>query len=126
VKLDTKLDIAAVLAELSFLVDSKIILTGFDIQAEGIDNSSQSGDGANLIRLPQNMSPSGDNVRFKIILQGMACDAGDVAGLICKLEKSPYFCKVIPGFSRTTKIKERQVSEFQISCCIANYKEARQ
>jgi len=49
--------------------------------------------------------------------------------LICKLEDSPYFCQVIPSFSKNKKIKaegsasgkELQVSEFKISCYLANY-----
>ena len=130
-KLDSKLIIADVLAELSFLVDSKILLTQIDMQAEGFDDGGQSpAAGTGLVRVARNTSgsqslASGD-IRFKVILQGMACDAGDVARLICKLEESSYFCRVIPGFSRTNKMKDRQVSEFEIGCYVANYKGAKQ
>jgi hypothetical protein len=129
-KLDSKVAIADVLAELSFLVDSKIVMTQIDIQAEGFEENGQAAaGGAGLVRISRNGSglqalPDGD-VRFKVVLHGMACDAGDAARLICKLEESPYFCQVIPGFSRTSKIKDRQMSEFEIGCCIANYKEAK-
>jgi len=51
--------------------------------------------------------------------------------LICKLDDSPYFCQVVPSFSRNKKMKvgtglageNFQVSEFEISCYLANYRE---
>jgi hypothetical protein len=131
-KLDSKIAIANILAELSFLLDSKVILTQVDMQAEGFDDNGQTGtDGSGAVRLARNASGSqttpliGD-VRFKVTLQGMACESSDVARLICKLEGSSYFCQVIPGFSRTSQIKDRQVSEFGISFYVANYREVRQ
>jgi hypothetical protein len=127
-KLGPKVSIANVLAELSFLVDSRIVLTQIDIQAEEFENGGQSDGSAGLVRVAKNVQGSSaavGNVRYKVVLQGMACEAGDVAKLICKLEESPYFCRVIPGFSRTAKIKERQVSEFETACYLANYKGAK-
>ena len=61
-----------------------------------------------------------------------------VAELICRLEDSPYFCQVYLSFLRNTEIKAAtvgmkrdtryeirdtsyQVSEFEISCYLANY-----
>lgn len=127
-KLDSKVALADVLAELSYLVDSRIVLTQIDMQAEGFeDNNQSSANGASLVRVTNSSASlfqSGD-VRFKVILQGMACEAGDIARLIRKLEESSYFCRIMPGFSRTNKVKDRQVSEFEICCCIANYKEAK-
>jgi hypothetical protein len=95
--------------------------------------------------------PLGD-VRFKVVMSGVAADGRDVAALTCKLEDSPYFCQVVPSFSRNAKIsiksdsslhaetdvvegtvetKNRvrkaegniQVSEFEINCYLANYRE---
>lgn len=129
-KLDSRIIIADVLAELSFLVDSKLIITQLDIQAEGFgDNGQSGGDGSGSVRVAKTSFggtalPAGD-VRFKVGLEGMACEAGDAAGFICKLERSPYFCQVIPGFSRTGKLKEREVSEFGINCYVANYRESK-
>ena len=70
------------------------------------------------------------NVRFRVVMSGVASDSSDVAALICRLEDSPYFCQVIPSFSRNRKIKadkdagagDLQVSEFEISCDLANYR----
>jgi hypothetical protein len=129
-KLDSKIRIEDVLAETSFLVDSRIILTQLDIQSEGFDDNGRSpAAGAGLVRVSKNVSGAqslaGGDVRFKVVLQGIACEPSDAARLICKLEESPYFCQVIPGFSRTVKMKDRQMSEFEIGCYIANYKGAK-
>ena len=72
--------------------------------------------------------PLGD-VRFKVVMSGVASNARDVGELICRLEDSPYFCQVIPSFSRNKKIKTKSitsgrdfpVSEFKLSCYLANY-----
>lgn len=129
-KLDSKVIIADILAELSFLMDSRLLLTQLDIQAEDFgDNGQGGGDGSGSVRVAKRLSggsaPLVGDVRFKIGLEGIACEAGDAAGFICKLESSPYFCQVIPGFSRTGKMKEREVSEFGINCYIANYRESK-
>lgn len=124
-KFDSKINLACILAELSYLIDSKIILTQLDIQAEPINDSAQSSSGSGLTRVNKTAAPQDGYFRSKVIMRGMACEAGNVAAFICKLEQSPYFCRIMPGFSRTGKVKELQVSEFEISCYIANYKETK-
>jgi len=62
------------------------------------------------------------------VISGVAAGAGDIAELIGKLEESPYFCLVSPSFSQNRKMKvgtgeNFQVSEFEISCYLANYRE---
>jgi hypothetical protein len=131
-KVDSKIVISNVIAELSYLVDSSIVLTQADIRAEKFDANAQTNvAGAGTVRVAKSISGSpadltGRDIRFRVVLQGLAYEASDVAALICKLEESPYFCQVIPGFSRTNKIKDRQVSEFEIGCYIANYRGAKQ
>jgi len=63
------------------------------------------------------------------VISGVASDASYVADLVCKLEDSPYFCQVIPSFSRNREIKVEtgvaeenlRISEFEIRCYLANY-----
>ena len=121
---------------LVYLIDDNIVLSQVDFDAERFDNEQQSntsGQTVNVIRvaggrpLGKEKLPLGD-VRFKILIRGVAADAGDIADLICKLEESPYFCLVYPSFSRNRKIKagpdkDLPVSEFEISCYLANYQE---
>jgi hypothetical protein len=76
-------------------------------------------------------APPLGNVRFKVLMGGVALNAGDVAVLICKLEDSPYFSQVIPLFTRNREMKTSanlegekfQMSEFEISCNLANYRQ---
>lgn len=135
-EMDSKIDIPGVLAEMSYLIDDNIVLSKVDFDAERFDAGQQpntSTQNANVVRvaggrlLGKDKLPLGD-VRFKILIRGVAADAGDIADLICKLEESPYFCLVYPSFSRNKKIKagpekDLPVSEFEISCYLANYQE---
>ena len=135
-EMDSKIDIPGVLAEMSYLIDDNIVLSKVDFDAERFDAGQQSNtstQNANVVRvaggrlLGKDKLPLGD-VRFKILIRGVAADAGDIADLICKLEESPYFCLVYPSFSRNKKIKagpekDLPVSEFEISCYLANYQE---
>jgi Tfp pilus assembly protein PilN len=133
--LDSKIDVAGVLAELSYLIDEKIVLSKIDFKAEKFANSQNiTVNSGTAVRVADNnfarkVSPLLGRVRFKVVISGVASDASDVAELICKLEDSPYFCQVYPSFSRNAEVKtpargtndSLQVSEFEISCYLANY-----
>ncbi len=152
-EIDSKIDVASVLAELSFLIDKRIVLTKLAFDAEKIENKQQAASsphaGAVVRTVRTKLSekrelPLGD-VRFRVVIDGVAADASGVASLICKLEDSPYFCQVVPSFSRTAEINvtsnpslrsitkdvnggreaegKIQVSEFEIGCYLANYLE---
>ena len=136
-EIDSKIDVASVLAEISFLIDKKIVLSKVEFKAEkfggqqkGKRNSSSSVKAAGRNFAGKEALPLGD-VRFKVVISGVAADASDVAELLCRLEDSPYFRLVYPSFSRNREIKTRTnlsrenfpVSEFEISCYLANYNE---
>jgi hypothetical protein len=134
-KINSKINVSDVLAEISFLVDERIVLSKVELKAEKLADKKDrklSSDallpagGENQQSWGGKDSPLG-NVRFKVTIKGIALNASDVAELICRLEDSPYFCQAVPSFSRNIKIKtgadaaNRQVSEFEISCYLANY-----
>ena len=127
-KIDSKIDIANVLAEISFLVDKKIVLSKVEFIAEKFEDGQKKKSGGSFTG--KGVPPLG-NVRFKVVINGVASDASDVATLICSLEDSPYFCQVIPSFTRNKEMKTTvdaggdkiQVSEFEISCNLANYRQ---
>jgi hypothetical protein len=161
-KIGSKIDVANVLAELSFLIDEKIVLSKVEFVAEKFVDKQQakpSGRAGAVVRVARaklddkRELPLSD-VRFKVVVAGVAADASDVGALICKLDDSPYFCQVVPSFSRNakinvesahsvssqTKMQERtlktkrtvreageniqvQVSEFEINCYLANYRQ---
>jgi Tfp pilus assembly protein PilN len=138
-EIDSRVNVPNVLAELSFLIDRKVVLSKVNFKAEKFAHQKTAA--------PKNLTAvrvAGGNfggkkslllgdVRFKIVMSGVASDAGEVADLICKLEDSPYFCQVVPSFSRNKKVKtgtpsgakDYQVSEFEISCYLANYRQER-
>jgi len=157
-EISSKIDVASVLAEMSFLIDEKIILSKVELTAEKLDQTAeQKPTSTSVVRIASGVSggkqvPPLGKVRFRITINGIASDPSDVAELICKLEDSPYFCLVRPSFSRyktidargsaaassdidETKLsgqrkidakltaKKYQVSEFEISCYLANYRQ---
>jgi len=157
-RIDSKINVADVLAELSFLINEKIVLKNLEFVArkfKDTQQASQSSQNTNVVRaVRKNLNekkelPLGD-VRFKVVINGVAADGENVAALICKLEDSPYFFQVVPSFSRnalitaaddssfqptmnnenTTNRVQRnggnvqvQVSEFEINAYLANYSE---
>lgn len=154
-KVDSKINTASVLAEISYLVDERIVLSKIELVSEkfaDVQSPLQANAVIRAVKSNLNInqeSPIGD-VRFKVLLAGIAVDAGDVAGLICKLENSPYFSQVVLSFSKNTELNPKsnsslrqetaltstnnigsesifegkiQASKFEISCYLANYQE---
>jgi len=136
-EIDSKIDVASVLGEISFLTDKKIVLSKVEFKAEKFaDGQGRRANRASAIRAARGnfagkeTLPLG-NVRFKVVISGVAADASNVAELICRLEDSPYFQLVYPSFSRNRNIKtgtnlageNYQASEFEISCYLANYRQ---
>jgi hypothetical protein len=150
-EIDSKIDVASILAELSFLTDERIVLSKVQITAEKfVDKTQDKPKAGAAVRVAAVRSketrelPLGD-VRFKVVISGVAADAGDVAGLTTRLENSPYFCQVYLSFSRPRTIEpgrnsmmdsriahsdismtklaldSYQASEFEIGCYLANY-----
>jgi Tfp pilus assembly protein PilN len=155
-EIDSRINVAEVLAEMSFLIDEKVVLSKVEFISERFSDKQQpKKSGSSAIRVVgtepdkrQNL-PLG-NVCFKVLINGIAADASDVAALVCKLEDSPYFCRVYPSISRNKTIQvsgnsgpsavlgtrinsgagtrtaltagSLQVSEFEISCYLANYR----
>lgn len=144
--IDSKIDVASVLAEISFLIGKKIVLSKVEFIAERFAGKQHGKPNrGSVVRAAggnfggKGAPPLGD-VRFKVVISGLAADASDVAELICKMEDSPYFCLVYPLFSRSKKInpvgrkslsgvkagssfdrEDYRASEFEISCYLANY-----
>lgn len=107
-KIDSRINVSGVLAELSYLIDERVVLQKVEFIAEKFadEQETKSSPGTSTVvravRTGSNNKkelPLGD-VRFKVVLAGVAADASDVAALMCKLEDSSYFCRVDLSFSR--------------------------
>ena len=122
----SKIDVAGVLAEISFLVNENIALSKVEFKAEKFGGKGTSKGGSTVRSVSADKSNAlPDDVRFKILIRGIAADSGNVAKLICRLEDSPYFCQVYPSFSKNRKLKadsDYQASEFEIVSYLANYR----
>jgi Tfp pilus assembly protein PilN len=121
-KIDSRIDVASVLAEMSYLIHEKIVLKKVEFIAEKFEDKQEAisapsaGAVVRVVRANLNEKknlPLG-NVRFKVIIAGVAADASDVAILMCKLEDSPYFRQVVLSFSRgDTEIAIQSESSFR-------------
>jgi Tfp pilus assembly protein PilN len=157
-EIDSKIDVASVLAEMSFLIEEDVVLNKVEFIAEKFEGKAKRPQRTGAVVRAVRAKTGGKrdmplgNVRFKVVIAGVAADASDVAALICKLEDSPYFCQVVPSFSRNAEMEIKiaaslrtdtdivtrtlhtkdsvrgaggriQVSEFEINCYLANYRE---
>jgi Tfp pilus assembly protein PilN len=131
-EIDSKINVASVLAEMSFLVDERIVLKKLEFIAEKFVNEQEtkkSPSADNVVRVVQSNKgkkkelPLG-NVRFKVVIIGIAADTNDVAALMCKLEDSPYFCQVVLSYSRgNEEIGVERVSSFETGVNVAKENE---
>ncbi len=124
-QVDPRADFGAALAELSHVGGERIILRLLDVQAEKFVPDKQE-DKPSMMTLGSDTSESksilpGADLRYRFKVAGIAADAADVATLISALEKSSYFCQILPGFSKTIQVKGFPVTEFEVSCYLANY-----
>jgi Tfp pilus assembly protein PilN len=133
-KVDSQLDVPSVLAELSFLIDDKVLLNRLTFSAEKFDKTkvkTAAKDNRNSQVSSAEQETLAGNVRFAVTMSGIAADAGKVADLICRLEESPYFCQVVPLYTEDKKNKngniftsdQSQITEFEIGFFLADYKE---
>ncbi|MDD5459703.1 MAG: hypothetical protein PHF37_09965 [Phycisphaerae bacterium] len=133
-KINSQMDITSMLGEISFLLEDALIIKKVEVTAEPFaENAKAAGNssGLRVTRQHENSSKTYEgNVKFKISLNGIASEAGKVADLICKLEDSPYFFKVVPSFSQNKTVSSGQgqpayyATEFEISCYLANFSES--
>lgn len=119
-RLDTHVNYAAVLAELSNLINDRIVLSKIDMRLEAMTQDTPA---RVIVGVKQDASvlPEQD-LRLKVNIEGIAVAASDVADLIGRIEDSSYFVHVTPGYSKITEMKGKQFAQFQIACYLANYK----
>ncbi len=120
--LDPQVRLAAVMAEITHLTPSDVILETLTIKAETIAPASAP---AGKVLLGAT-SPSRDTLaesreRFRVQLTGLARDAGQVSRLVANLTDSAYFRQISPGLIRNKIVEGRDCIEFEVACYLANY-----
>lgn len=152
-RIDSKINMAAVLAEMSHILGETVVLSRVECIAESFadddkgprtnDTGVRVADGKNDV----SKGPLVGSVRFRIVLTGVAVNPADVAALVRRLDDSTYFHRVHASFWRSGKVQlsarpahpvskaqagvvpagqpeNLDVTEFEVICYLANYKEA--
>ena len=151
-QMDSRIEVAAVMAEISHLIGEHVVLSRVEFATESValdpQTQNHSGSAVRAAGLAHNATkpvPMGD-VKFHVLLAGVAADPGNVGELVCRLEESSYFRDVhSSGFRNGTiavptmrsqepvsqgpktpsnaQKETLKVSEFEITCYLANYDE---
>ncbi len=120
--------VTAVLGELSARVNDQIIFSRVLLVQEPVIEKESKAPAAisPIVRVgaskPNTPSPMPEGPQqMRLVLTGIAANGAQVARLIDRLETSNYFMTVSPGFSRAKKVNDKDVTEFEITCSIADY-----
>jgi len=118
--------ISAVLGELSHRINENIIFGRVVWAQEPLGDTKTSAASVVRIGAAKSQSPSPAPLPegpqcTRLTLTGVAAGGAEVASLIDRLETSDYFKNVSPGFSRAKKIGDKEVSEFEITCRVADF-----
>ncbi len=151
-RIDSKINMAAVLAEMSHILGETMVLSRVEFIAESFADDEKgphtSDAGVRVADGKRDVSKETlvGNVRFRIVLTGVAVSPADVAALVRRLDDSSYFDRVNASFWRSGKVtisggppdtapkaqtvaapggqpKTLDVTEFEVVCYLANYKE---
>ena len=149
-RIDTGIDIAAVLAEISHVVGDPIVLSKVELVAEPWSPPGGNGKGrGTAVRVAGKATDASaqialDKARLRIVLAGVAARAADVPDLVYRLEQSSYFQQIrllsygktalqmdsepagpSPGKApRATIAPAPDVTAFEITCYLANFRGA--
>jgi hypothetical protein len=123
-RIRTRTPLEAILGELSCLVSDRIVLSSLEFVSEPLRPEAARTKNAVVIARRQeeeNAALPASNNCTRIVLAGIAADASDAAALIAAMEKSIYFCRIIPGYSRNKDVRGYRATEFQITAHVADY-----
>jgi hypothetical protein len=151
-RIDSKIKMAAVLAEMSHIFGETVVLSKVEFTAEPFADDEGPRTDSTGVRVADGRSDaSGEtlvgSVRFRIVLTGVAASPADVAALVRRLDDSAYFHRVHASFWRSGKVQvaagrvqatprsktnvvsagqpeSLEVTEFEVVCYLANYEEA--
>jgi hypothetical protein len=150
-RIDSKIQMAAVLAEMSHILGETVVLSRVEFAAEPPEDPKSPGASDTGVRVADasNGASRGTlvgSVRFRIVLTGVAVSPADVAALVRRLDDSSYFHRVHASFWRSGKVQVSpkavqaaprpqkdavaiggtevlEVTEFEIVCYLANYED---
>jgi hypothetical protein len=132
-KIESRTKITAILGELSYLIGDNVILSSVSLEDELIENSETADAvvSAAVVQVSGAQKQDQDQVvpvsltRCKVVLAGIAAQPSDAALLISRLEKSDYFDGILLVYSKPKKLKDQDVTEFEIRCFVADYQQVK-
>ena len=132
-KIASRTKTTAILGELSYLISENVILSKLSLQKELIQNTQKADMGVSvaIVHVAGSSKDDQDEVipaapsHCKVVLTGIAASPADAASLIARLEQADYFDRVFLVYSKPKKVKDRDVTEFEIRCFVADYQEVK-
>jgi len=147
-RIDTRIDVAPILAEISHIVDDSVVLSRIEFIGEPISPSEEPA----RVKAPVALPVAAADTRresmleastLRVVLAGIASQSSQVADLVYRLDRSAYFRQVRPSSYGRAKIQlggptaipvemgtvradspgMMDVTSFEITCVLANYEE---
>lgn len=151
-RIDSRIDVAAALAEMSHIVGETVVLSRVEFTAQPFSQDEKDAQASRSgVRPATNKKDASEkglvgNIRFQITLNGVAVSPADVAALVRRLDDSSYFHRVHASFWRNSKVQvssgdspasakpqtdavttgrgeSLDVTEFEVVCYLANYED---
>jgi hypothetical protein len=126
--LTSRTKVTAVLGELAYLVRENIVLNRLSFTNEPIEElKKQTPASGAVVQIGGSKEQQSAVVpktpsRVKVTISGIAARPADAASLIAALEQADYFQQVALIFSRPKKFMDKDVTEFEICCYVADYR----
>jgi len=126
-KIKSRTETTAILGELSCLIQDNIILSKMSLSNQPIEAFKNVSPASMAVvqigssKQQQNPVIPETPSRVKVVLAGIAAQPADAASLIAHLEQTDYFEEVGLVFSKPKKVRDRDVTEFEICCFVADY-----
>ncbi|MFZ9034237.1 MAG: PilN domain-containing protein [Anaerohalosphaeraceae bacterium] len=128
-KIESRTQMTAILGEISYLIGKNVILSRLSLQNELIGDPGKKNAFASgaVVQVSGSQQDDQDDVvpaspsHYKVVLTGIAARPADAALLIARLEDTDYFDGVFLVYSKPKKVKDEDVTEFEIRCFVADY-----
>lgn len=127
-KITPRTKVTTILGELSYLIQDNILVSKLTFKNEPIEapEKKPASTPTAVVQIGQSENKQDPvvpqtPVRRKIVLTGIALQPADAASLIARMEQTPYFDHVTLVFSKPKEVQEREMTEFEIQCYVADY-----
>lgn len=127
-KITSRTNVTAVLGELAYWIQENIVLNKLSLTYEPVRELKKDPSALAAVVQLKDSAHQQDKVipetpsRLKVTLAGIAARPADAAALTACLEEADYFQEVALVFSRSKKIMDKDVTEFEIRCYVADYR----